>query len=240
MEAQVTRREAVRASTRHDILDAARRLLAQGGPANVTLRAVAHEVGMTAPALYRYFPRHESLLLELTDLVVGELGDDLERACLAEPPDDPAVQLMTAARTFRAWCTGHPREFQLAFGLAPAPEGDQVPPHCGTPNVRRMCGYFFELFVAIWRRQPVPVDADDALAPVLREQMRAFLDQTDHPDAPLGLVKLFLEAWTRLYGLVALEIYGHLRFVLTDVDALFEAMLADYATALLGGPQPGR
>lgn len=72
----------------------------------------------------------------------------------------------------------------------------------------------------------------------MRDQMRAFLDQTDHPDVPLGLVKLFLEAWSRLYGLVALEIYGHLRFVLTDVDALFESMLGDYASALLGA-RPG-
>lgn len=238
MEAQVTRRAAVRASTRSDILDAARRLLARGGPAQVSLRAVATEVGMTAPALYRYFPNHESLLLELTDLVVGELADDLARACGAEDPGDPATQLMTAARAYRSWCTGHPHEFQLAFGLAPAPEGDQIAPHCDTPNVRRMCGFFFDLFVAIWRLRPFPVDPDDALPPVMRDQMRAFLDQTDHPDVPLGLVKLFLEAWSRLYGLVALEIYGHLRFVLTDVDALFESMLGDYATALLGA-RPG-
>lgn len=232
--ARVTRREAVRQATRQDILDAARKLLGSGGPASVTLRAVAGEIGMTAPGLYRYFPSHEKLLLELTDTVVGELADAIE-ATAADHADDNAVALLEAARTFRTWCLGHKREFQLAFGLEPAPPGAAPAPHTDNENVRRMCRFFFMLFVRLHAERGFPVPADEALHPDLREQLRAWHDQLggDVPaDVPLGLVAVFADAWVRLYGVVAMEVFGHLRFLLADVDALFETMLAEYAEVL--------
>lgn len=237
--AQVTRREAARLATRQDILDTARRLLASGGPASVTLRAVAAEIGMTAPGLYRYFPSHEKLLLELTDTVVGELADAIETA-LARHGDDTAGALFDAAATFRTWCLEHKREFQLAFGLEPAPPGGAPAPHTDTANVRRMCRSFFVLFVQLHKERGFPVPADDALPAALREQLADWHERMgyDAPeDVPLGLVKVFAEAWVRLYGIVAMEVFGHLRFLLADVDALFETLLAEYAQVLA---PPGR
>lgn len=230
---KVTRREAVRQATRQEIVDAARRLLAGGGPPNVSLRAVAGEVGMTAPGIYRYFPSHDDLLIELTDLVAGELVDALEAAAASQPADDPALQLLAASRAFRAWCIGHPREFQLAFGLAPAPPGGDPLPHCDVDNVRRLCSFFFSLFVAIWRQQQFPVDSAEHIDPALVTQMQRFLDIAEY-DVPVGLVKVYADGWVRLYGMVALELYGHLRFVLTDAEAFFETMLAEYAAATFG------
>ncbi|HXB48826.1 MAG TPA: helix-turn-helix domain-containing protein, partial [Streptosporangiaceae bacterium] len=50
-----SRRDRVRAATTQEIIQTARRLLVQQGPDAVSLRAIAREMGMTAPALYRYF-----------------------------------------------------------------------------------------------------------------------------------------------------------------------------------------
>lgn len=236
--AHVTRREAVREATRREILDAARKLLASGGPPSVTLRAVAGEVGMTAPGIYRYFPSHEKLLLALTDEIAGELADAVEAA--GAGATDTATGLLTAVREFRAWCTGHPREFQLAFGLEPAPPGDAPAPHTDTENVRRMCRNFFLIFVNLYDERHFPVPPDDALSEELRAQLRDWRDQLEvdpQVEVPLGLVKVFAEAWVRLFGIIALEIYGHLRFLLTDVEALFETMLAEYRD-LLTTPAP--
>ena len=52
----------MRAATAQEIKQTARRLLVDQGPEAVTLRAIAREIGMTAPALYRYFGSHEELL----------------------------------------------------------------------------------------------------------------------------------------------------------------------------------
>ncbi|HEX6447197.1 MAG TPA: TetR/AcrR family transcriptional regulator [Streptosporangiales bacterium] len=240
--ARVSRREAVREATRRDILDAARKLLASGGPSSVTLRAVAGEIGMTAPGLYRYFPSHEALLLGLTDAVVGELADAIE-ATAAAHEDDPAAALLESARAFRAWCLDHKREFQLAFGLEPAPPGTAPAPHCDNENVRRMCRFFFMLFVRLHAERGFAVPPPEALHPELCRQLHAWHDQLggDVPaDVPLGLVKVFAEAWVRLYGIVAMEVFGHLRFLLTDVDALFETMLAEYGELLVAPGDRGR
>lgn len=236
MVARVTRREASRQATHRDILAAGRRLLAEGGPPSVSLRAVANEVGMTAPAIYRYFPSHEDLLLTLTDQIVGELVGAVQEAAATQPADEPVLRLLVSTRAFRSWCIGHQREFQLAFGLAPAPPGEGMPPHCDTDNVRSLCGGFFALFVELWRRYQFPVDADATIPAGFGDQLRTFLEERDE-DAPIGLVKIFLDAWVRLYGVVAMEIYGHLRFILTDTDVMFETMLTEYATTLLG-PAP--
>jgi AcrR family transcriptional regulator len=51
--------------TRARTVAATRALLASGGPAAVTMRAVAERVGVTATALYRHFPDKETLLGEV-------------------------------------------------------------------------------------------------------------------------------------------------------------------------------
>src|SRR5215475_13287072 len=74
---QPTRRERARASTRAEILEAARRLLIDGGAERVTVRGIANELGMTAPALYRYFDSRETLLGALCNNLYDELADVL-------------------------------------------------------------------------------------------------------------------------------------------------------------------
>ena len=36
---------------------------------------------------------------------------------------------------------------------------------------------------------------------------------------------VFLSCWIRLYGLVCMEVFGHLRFALDDAEPMFEAEL---------------
>jgi hypothetical protein len=42
---------------------------------------------------------------------------------------------------------------------------------------------------------------------------------------PLPVVYAFLSSWTSLYGLVAMEVFGHLQWAMTDVEPLFELEL---------------
>ena len=44
----------MRAATMEEITTTARRLLVEQGPDAASLRAIAREMGMTAPGLYRY------------------------------------------------------------------------------------------------------------------------------------------------------------------------------------------
>jgi len=56
-------------------------------------------------------------------------------------------------------------------------------------------------------------------------------------ELPAGAVLIFLRCWVRLYGMVSLEVFGHLHFALDDPSSLFEYTLAELA-AMLGLEYP--
>jgi hypothetical protein len=45
----------------------------------------------------------------------------------------------------------------------------------------------------------------------------------------VGAVLTFLRCWTVLYGAVAMEVFGHMSFALTDPAPMFEITLGDLA-----------
>src|SRR3974390_1590856 len=69
----LTRRDRMRAATVDEIIQTARRLLVESGPEAMSLRAIAREMGMTAPGLYRYFASHEELLRHVCASIFTEL-----------------------------------------------------------------------------------------------------------------------------------------------------------------------
>ena len=108
-----TRRERQREATYTEIVRASRELLAEG--AELSLRAVASRMGMTAPALYRYVSSYQ----ELIDLVAFEIDkaatETFAAAADALPEDDYAGRLVASTVEFRMWALANPREFGLAF-----------------------------------------------------------------------------------------------------------------------------
>src|SRR2546423_12967016 len=90
-----SRRDRLRAATIDEIIQTARQLLVKDGPDAVSLRAIAREMGMTAPGLYRYFGSYEELVRHLCAGIFTELGGDIGRA-IAGPPapsQDPPAKL---------------------------------------------------------------------------------------------------------------------------------------------------
>src|SRR5947207_3667346 len=103
-----TRRERHRNATLKEIKQVARRLVVEGGPTAISLRAIARELGMSAAALYRYFPSLEALVADVCRDVYDEL-----RATVTTAGDEaePGTQLIGMARGFRHWSIAHPQEF---------------------------------------------------------------------------------------------------------------------------------
>ncbi len=60
-----TRRERIRVSTIDEIKTTAWKQVAEQGAASLSLRAIAREMGMTAPGLYRYFKDRDGLVTAL-------------------------------------------------------------------------------------------------------------------------------------------------------------------------------
>ncbi len=81
--ASTTARAIAREQLTRAILEKAREQLATVGPAQLSVRAVAREVGMVSSAVYRYFPSRDELLTELLVICFDELGHQVEtgRGC---------------------------------------------------------------------------------------------------------------------------------------------------------------
>jgi AcrR family transcriptional regulator len=233
----VSRRDRVRADTVREIKDTARRVLVEHGGEGFALRAIAREMGMTAPALYRYFDSREDLVEHVVADLYGELVAHLVAARDDADPAIPAVRLLACSRAFRRWAIGHPQEFGLLFGSAGdgvVPSSDRLHNDPDSPAhaaAHRFGEVFAALVAQVFLERPFPVPADDEIDPALAGQLRTWLSEFP-VELPLGVVRVFLSCWVRLYGLVAMEIFGHLKFALDDAAAFFEAELHSVAELL--------
>ncbi len=93
-EIPVSRRDRLRADTVREIKETARRVLVDQGVDGLALRAVAREMGMTAPALYRYFSSREDLVENVVADLYDELVAVLEAARDDARPATAPVQLL--------------------------------------------------------------------------------------------------------------------------------------------------
>jgi AcrR family transcriptional regulator len=81
--ASQTARQRARAELTREIKEAARRQLAETGAPQLSLRAVARELGLVSSALYRYFPSRDDLLTALIIDAYDSLGKAAEAAAAA-------------------------------------------------------------------------------------------------------------------------------------------------------------
>jgi AcrR family transcriptional regulator len=91
------------------ILRAARQLLEQAGPAGVSMRRIAHRIGIRAPSLYKHFPDKSAVEVALTAQALQELAEALEAAEAADGP--AALTDLTAA--YRSYALAHPQMYRL-------------------------------------------------------------------------------------------------------------------------------
>lgn len=217
-----------------DIRRVARRLLATDGPEAMTLRAIARDLGVTAPALYRHYGSHEDLADALRTEICLDLADGLA-AEAAAVPDDGLLQLLAICRGFRRWALAHANEFTLVFAS---------PHRARTGGPRRYEEPFGRVFLAAAGRLLTAYDLEIPAADSIPEGVRddliryrgellAMLAEAGESfpadKLDLGLTYLMITLWARLYGHVTLEVFGNYPLPVSDPEALFDSVLADLA-----------
>ena len=229
----LSRRERVREATLTEIKEIARKHLVEFGVAGVSLRAIAREMGMTAPGLYRYVPGIDALLVAITADMYEELADAVAAADASMPAEDTDGRILTSLRAFRTWAITHQTEFSVMFGPRTRIDPDTditVALEAG----RKFGSTFFTLFDRLVSEERFSVPADEDLAPELRTELRSFADTVgfSSPDIPEGAAMVLTTCWVRLYGVVCMEVFQHLNFVVRDMEPLFESELQNMARDL--------
>jgi AcrR family transcriptional regulator len=98
--------------------------LKAGGPAAVAINAIARELGVSGPALYRYFPSRDALLAALAKDAYDDLADTLAGAD-------------AFTRAYREWALAQPHRYRLLFA-APLPGYDAHQPELVAAAQRSM------------------------------------------------------------------------------------------------------
>ncbi|MBB4894672.1 AcrR family transcriptional regulator [Streptomyces olivoverticillatus] len=229
-EQRQSRRERLRAETSAEIKAIALRLMAEGGPGAISLRAIAREMGMTAGAIYGYYATRDDLVTTLINDVHTSLVGAVEAARDARPADDTAGRLLAWAQGFREWALAHPEGFRLVYG-DPVP-GYEPPDGGAAPEAeRRTCVGLTGLVAAVWPEaeplQPAGGHLWSDFTPALVSAVRE-----EYPGLPPAAVALALRLWGRMHGLVSLEVFGHLRAQTHNPGHLYLAEMLDLLRSL--------
>ena len=232
-----SRRERLRDELRREVLDAARHQLAgQHGLSKLTMAAIAKEVGVTPPALYRHFENRQDIIAQLCVLIVEEVLNELSAAVGRQRPGDIAAALVASTRASLAWAVRNPAEFDLVIGSgirAEIPDSDELQ--------RRMAEMVGGHYVPLFRELAaagIPRPAHDELGPELAEQVRRYRDAVGGHDLPLGVAHLMVTSWRQVYGLQCMAVYGHQEFAFGDHVALHEDLVSSLLVQMGLDPHP--
>jgi AcrR family transcriptional regulator len=210
-----TMRERYRAQVRQEVKETALRQLAEAGPGGLSISAIGKQLGVSGPALYRYFASRDDLLTELVIDAYHDLANALAAATSHLPDDDPRNRFEALARAYRRWARAEPHRYRLLFG----------PPLPGyEAHARR-------LVAASWAAMNLLLDvlrgfvagAAEPSGPLAAELTAWAHHHDSRIDAATALRAVLV--WSQLHGIVSLEIAGNFASMSIDADQLFEIQL---------------
>jgi AcrR family transcriptional regulator len=195
-----------RQSRTDDILTAAREQLAAEGLSGFSLRAVARRLELAPNTLYTYFPCLDDLITALLvhafeSLVVTLQGAD-------NPGEHHCVRRFHAlCHAYRAWAVAHPTDYDLVFGQ-PIP-GYHAPERVTSPLLNQAFAVGLQLLADAARSGQLQIPAHYQHLPP--EIAAALAAQPLPVDTAPVLRSLMFSVWSRLHGLVTLELHGNAR-----------------------------
>ncbi|MBL7502483.1 TetR/AcrR family transcriptional regulator [Frankia sp. CNm7] len=226
----LSRRERLRAETAAEIKVTALKQMAAGGAAAVSLRAIARDMGMTAGAIYSYYDTRDALINTLISDVYTSLADTLEAAHRRLPEQDTARRVLAHGHAYRQWAIEHPEEFRLVYG-DPVPGHDLPEASAASEAALRVCRLLIQMVAAAWPHAAPAHSGGDFGWEDFQPGLIAVLN-AERPGLPPAVLALTLRVWGRMHGLVALEIYGHLRTQVADAAKLYHQELLDLIASL--------
>ncbi|MDQ2727014.1 MAG: TetR/AcrR family transcriptional regulator [Actinomycetota bacterium] len=222
MRAGTTARARVRAELTREILDAARRQLAESGAASLSLRAVARSLEMAPSGLYRYFNGRDDLLTALIIDSYEAVGAAASLANATVLVDDHLGRWTVVTDTIWAWGHDHPHEWALVYG-SPVP-GYRAPEETIAAAM---------IVTGVLTGVIADAAATGRLAPAVRrpladpdlsrnlDGLRPLLGDLDDDHLVAGVL-----AWSQIFGLISLDLFGHLEGGVHQPEALWRQVMA--------------
>lgn len=224
---ETTARARARASMTEDIKRAARQRLAIDGP-NLSLRAVARDIGVVSSAVYRYFASRDELLTALIIDAYDDLGEAVERAEVAVPRRELSARWLAAGRAIRTWAVANPHEYALTYG-SPVP-GYAAPQDTIGPAFRPVL-----ILMGILRdgvERGVLEVSGDRIPKAVRADLETVAAIPGCEGIAPAILARGMTAWAQLFGSLSFELFGRLTNGVSDYEAYFDHQLRSMAAYL--------
>jgi len=231
-----TRREERRIQTVREIKDRAMRQVSEGGPDAVSLSGIVREMSMSPAAVYRYFDSRDALLADLVVDAYDELADAL--VALEGSERSSEDHLDAVLRQTRAWALQKPNAYRLIFQTSLG-SGEHFAADRTIPASSRSMAVIVSAIAGVAGSRPSPAAGTPGSG--LEAALLAWRERTGLERIPVDVLALAFLSWTRLHGIISLELGGHLAATGIGAAVLFDAEVASItaAAADLASPPTG-
>jgi AcrR family transcriptional regulator len=223
-----SRRERLRAQTLAEIREYAYAQIAEGGPAALSLNGIAKAMGMSGPALYRYFSSRDELMATLVTESYEDLADTVDAAAEQARARPPEQRLRTALDAARDWALKAPHRYRLVFGSTYG--SGELDPARIIPAAHRPMSVILAALSDVETGSGHTTVTDTAL----RRQLASWAKNTNEPNDDPAVLLLGLTAWTRMNGILSLEIEGVFAQMGIDPEPLYQAEIDQLITQRTG------
>jgi AcrR family transcriptional regulator len=202
-----TPRERYRAQVRTEIKDRAWEQIATAGASALSLNAIAKQLGMSGPALYRYYAGRDELITELVRDAYRSLADTFRAA------SPSGADVTTLAHALRTWALEDPQRYFLIYGTP-------VPGYHAPDDITAIASEIMATILDAFTDLP-----SNGLATPFDAHLEDHRDWADGHPAPAAALHRALTFWTRLHGTLSLELAGHFNGMGFDPALLYAAEL---------------
>ena len=211
------KRAAQQSDLQEAIKETAWKQIAELGAPTLSLRAIARELGITAPAIYNYFPRRDDLVTALIIDAYTSFGDSQIEARDALPQEDLTGRLLATGLAYRNWALTHPQRYLLIFGT-PIP-GYVAPLEKVLPSAARSLSALVSVVDAL--RAAGRLHAPNF--PEVQAEFKYGFEMWKTFGGNFDILSLSVAVllWARVHGIVSLEISNNLPPFGTDGNGLY-------------------
>lgn len=197
----MSRRERLRAQTLQEIEDTSFAIIDTDGIHALSIAALARGMAMSAPAVYRYFPSRDALVAHLVTLSYQQLVAAMTQA-VEGSGRTPRVRLRQLVAAYRDWALRYRRRYGMLFGEQvgdlPGDITEQTP-------LDQAMGLLIDLLTAVQGTAPADKSTGDR---TLDGQLRQWARSQHRPDTPPRAAQAAILIWSRVHGIVSLELTG--------------------------------
>jgi AcrR family transcriptional regulator len=188
------------------IKEVAWKQIAESGASALSLRAIARDLNITAPAIYNYFPDRDALVTALIIDAYTSFGDSQIEARDAIPGSDMAGRMKAIGMAYRVWAHTYPQRYQLIFGT-PIP-GYEGPLKEILPSAARS----LSALVSVVEQLRVAGKLNLTSFPEVKAEYKASFETWKQYGGDVDMLSMSVAMiiWARVHGIVSLEIANNL------------------------------